>query len=71
MHENPCPEVRSAQRITSLWSLDLEVVASLLQLWLSFITFMVVPLITFGANFITITVSGFITFVVKSCYIYS
>ena len=51
MHENPCPEVRSAQRITSLWSLDLEVVASLLHLWLSFITFMVVPLITFRGKF--------------------
>ena len=36
-------------------ALDLDVVASLLHLW---------------ANFITFMISGFITFVVKSCYIY-
>ena len=42
-------------RMTSLGPLDLEVVVSLLLLWLSLITFMV---------------SGFITFVIESYYIY-
>ena len=44
-------EVRRAQRITSLGSLDLEVVATLLHLWLSFIAFMVVQFITFMGKF--------------------
>ena len=53
-------------RMASLWPLDLEqleVIASLLHLSLSLITFMVV-------QFITFMVSGFITFAIKSHYIY-
>ena len=38
-------------RMASLYHLDLEVIASLLNLWLSLITFMVVQLITFMGKF--------------------
>ena len=37
--------------MATLWPLDLEVVDSLLHLWLSLITFMVVPFITFMGKF--------------------
>ena len=44
-------------------ALDLEVIVSLLHLWLF-------SLLHLWANFITFMVSGFITFVVKTYYIY-
>ena len=41
-------------RMTSLWHLDVEVVANLLHLWLSLFTFMVVQFITFMGRFLVI-----------------
>ena len=56
----------SRLRMASLWLLDLEVVAGLLHLWLSLITFMVVQLVDLRANIIPFVVGGFVTFEVKS-----
>ena len=48
-----------------------EVLGSLLHLWLSLITFMVIQFITsLWSNFITFMFSGYFAFVVKSYYIY-
>ena len=62
----------SRLRMASFRPLDLEVLAGLLHLWLSLITSMVVPFITFMGKFYYICGWWvyYIQFLVKSYYIY-
>ena len=62
--------ISQRMRMTSLWPLGLEVIANVLHLWLSLIALWLFCLLHLWAKFITFMVSGFITFVDKSYYIY-